>query len=455
MINDYDGGSFKDPQGYVFYKNGKVFREINHIGMSNFLECDKQNIYKKSIARKFLINHRVVKNNKKNIIIEHEKIPFISYPSEWSFEQLKKAALHHIAFHKFLINNEFTLSDANFFNIQFIGNKPIFIDTLSIIPFSKIDYWYGYRQFCECFLYPLLIASSKQLRINLILKGYLNGIPLQDAYKLLSFKEKFSLFGLLHLVIPYQFEKKKNLKKSHSSEPRKKKITKKSQLLILNQIEKFISKLKGPNITQSTWSNYDKENFYSTIDIREKKRIIKKVINKIKPSLAIDIGCNTGAYSRVAIHSGCKYIIGYDFDHNVIDRASKEINNKLFLPLFLDVTNPTVNSGWLESERKGLIERSKEINFLMALAISHHIIIGKNIPIESFCRWISRLAPYGIVEFVPKDDPAIIQLLKFREDIFHDYSKTNFEINLSKYSKIIKSHTLPNSNRVLYEFKTK
>jgi predicted RNA methylase len=304
-------------------------------------------------------------------------------------------------------------------------------------------------------LYPLLIASSKQLRINLILKGYLNGIPLQDAYKLLSFKDKFSLFGLLHLVIPYQFEKKKNLKKSHLSEPRKKKITKKSQLLILNQIEKFISNLKGPNITQSTWSNYDKENFYSPEDIREKKKIIKKVVNKVKPSLAIDIGCNIGTYSKVVIQSGCKYAIGYDFDHNAIDRASSKISNNIFLPLFMDATNPTVNSGWFQKERKGLIERSKDINFLMALAISHHLIIGKNISIESFCRWITRLAPYGIVEFIPKEDPAIIQLLKFREDIFYDYSKTNFEKNLSKYCKIIQRHTLPKSTRILYEFKTK
>ena len=165
----FENASFRDPAGRIFYLDNKVFRKIEKEGEERLSFFSKNNLMQSCIEQGFLIDSKILTKEEKikeridldSTVVEHMKIPFISYPYEWSFYQLKSAALHHLDFHIYLLNNEATLIDASAYNIQFIGYKPVFIDLLSIKKYEEGEYWTGHKQFCENFLNPLILTSKK------------------------------------------------------------------------------------------------------------------------------------------------------------------------------------------------------------------------------------------------------------------------------------------------------
>lgn len=128
------------------------------------------------------------------------------------------------------------------------------------------------------------------------------------------------------------------------------------------------------------------------------------------------------------------------------------MKKKQILPLLLDASNPSPNQGWFQRERKGFIERFKA-DALIALAFEHHLIIGKNIPMQEFIDWITDISDYGLIEFVPKSDETIQRMLEFREDIFFDYSEKKFEMCLQNKAKIINKKKITKNGRIIYEYK--
>ena len=159
-------GSFRDPAGKIFYYKNRVYRKLSNLGLERLKFILEKNILEESIKKNFLINTKITKIenesdiNNKDIIFEHEKIPFISYPYEWTFSQLKSAAIHHIDFHLFLLERNATLIDASAYNIQFKGSQPIFIDLLSLKKYEEGEFWKGHKQFCENFLNPLIRGTA-------------------------------------------------------------------------------------------------------------------------------------------------------------------------------------------------------------------------------------------------------------------------------------------------------
>ena len=154
-----ESGSFRDPAGTIFYINDRIFRKINKVGLDRINFLEKEEILKESIKRNYLIQTKILNDDEKkklnlnlsDVILEHIKIPYISYPYEWSFNQLKTAAIFHLDFNLFLLDLGASLIDASAFNIQYIGSKPIFIDTLSIEKYVNREPCIGHKQFCENF----------------------------------------------------------------------------------------------------------------------------------------------------------------------------------------------------------------------------------------------------------------------------------------------------------------
>ena len=58
------------------------------------------------------------------MILEHERIPFVSYPHEWSASMFKEAALLHNALYERLEEHGLTLKDWHPLNILFSGTRP-------------------------------------------------------------------------------------------------------------------------------------------------------------------------------------------------------------------------------------------------------------------------------------------------------------------------------------------
>ena len=272
-------GSFRDPAGKIFYYKNKIFRKLSADGVKR-LEFIKNNlIIEKSIKNNFLVNTRILNSKDKEELnleteifyLEHEKIPYISYPYEWSFTQLKEAALFHLDFNLFLLNHNATLIDASAYNVQFIGNKPIFIDVLSLKKYEDGEPWLGHKQFCENFLNPLFLKSKKGLKFNNWFKGNIEGIETSEINKILGFFDKFSYNVFVHIFLLNKIEEKYKKQKSLKINKKKTFLKKKGLIAILTQLRNYISNLKDyKSIT--TWDNYSTENSYSAKADYEKKK---------------------------------------------------------------------------------------------------------------------------------------------------------------------------------------
>lgn len=457
----YETGSFRDPAGKIFYNKNRVFRKLSDQGEKRISYIIQNKILEKSIENKFLVKTRILKedekieNNfdKKKIILEHESIPYISYPYEWSFSQLKEAALFHLDFNLFLLNHGATLIDASAFNIQFIGNRPIFIDVLSLKKYDDGSAWEGHKQFCENFLNPLILKSKKGIKFNNWFKGNIEGIETSDTNKILSFFDKLSYNVFIHIYLLNKLEEKFKNQKSLQIDKKKKTFLKKNNLIsMLKQLRNFISKLKDFK-TISTWDTYSLNNSYSDNADFKKKEIVKNFFLKHKFNLICDLGCNDGEYSEIALNNGCHNVVGFDFDLNAIENAFKKSKTQKlnFLPLFFDASNPSTNLGWDENERKSFKERAK-FDGMVALAFEHHLAIAKNIPLDQVVKWLTSLAPKGLIEFVPKEDITIKKMLEFKGDIFFDYTIEKFEEYLNFNCKIISKNKIDETGRIIYEY---
>jgi len=454
-----DDGSFRDPDSRVAYLNNCIYRIVYPSGFKK-LDFVKKILQNKSITD-YLIDTKELdqeelkflelENSNNYRVLKHKKIDYVSYPYEWSFYRLKDAALHHLNLHVNLLKNNATLIDAYSYNVQFHNYLPIFIDIMSIKEYTEGEFWTGHKQFCESFLNPLVLKSKLGIDYNNWFKGNLEGIDTGELSKLLKFRHMFSWNIFYNVFLLNYFEKK--YKKNYDLKITKnKKLKKNYYLSILTNLIHFIESL-NPKKEVSVWGEYSRENTYNHEEKRNKYEYILNYFNENKFNRVLDLGCNNGEYSKLAIQSGCKNVVGLDYDLNAIDEAyliSKK-ENLNFLPLYFDATNPSSDIGWLQKERKGFAKRLN-FDFVLALAFEHHLVIAKNIPLDEAINWITSLAPKGIIEFVPKKDVTIQSMIKLKGDIFPNYNVENFKNFLLKKAKITSEKIVTESGRTLFTF---
>ena len=457
-----DDGSFRDPDARVAYSNDSIYRIVYPNGFKKF-DLIKKILQNESISKYLVETEEVdseelrsleIENSKNVRVFKHKKIEYISYPYEWSFHRLKDAALHHLNLHINLLKNNATLIDAYSYNIQFNGNTPIFIDLMSIKDYSEGEFWTGHKQFCESFLNPLVLKSKLGINYNNWFKGNLEGIDTGELSKLLKFRHMFS-WNIFYNIFLLNYFEKKYKKNEDLIITKNKKLKKNYYLSILTNLVNFISSLKSKK-EASVWGEYSRDNTYNNEEKKNKYEFISSYFNQTKFDRVLDLGCNNGEYSKLAIESGCKSVVGLDYDLNAIDEAyliskKKKLN---FLPLYFDVSNPSSDIGWNQKERKGFAKRLN-FDFVLALAFEHHLAIAKNIPLEDVVSWITSLAPKGIIEFVPKNDTTIQSMIKLKGDIFPNYNLENFKNFLLRNTKITSEKIVSKSGRTLFSFEKK
>lgn len=455
------GASFRDPAGQVYLLDGRVLRTVMPSAIADFEFVRSTGLIDKLVKRGQLIAETIVDRDllgeageKASIVLEHPTLPYISYPYEWSFSALKKAAILHLDIHLAALEYGVNLSDASAYNIQFRGAQPIFIDSLSFRRYREGEFWLGHRQFCEQFLNPLLLRSLIGVAHNGWYRGEMEGISAQTLTKVLPFHRKFSFNVFIHVVMQARLQSRAGCQIDAEQVVSERKLPMNSFKQMLTGLRKWIAKLEPAGNSTTTWEMYEKNNSYSATEAKSKEQFIAEFIRAIEPKIAWDIGCNTGEYSQTMLDSGAGAVVGFDFDQGALDLAfSRSASGSMnFLPLFLDVANPTPSQGWAQKERSGLIERA-DADGIIALALVHHLAIGRNIPLSWIVEWLVSLAPEGIVEFVPKDDPMVQELLRLREDIFDGYSVEAFERAFVEKAFIVQTETISTTGRRLIWFR--
>ncbi len=452
-------GSFRDPSGSVYQVEGRIFRTVNDCFAPDFEFVSSTGLFKRLEADGVLLPLTTVSSDVLNLVdpkpryvLETPKLPFISFPYEWSFPALKAAALLHLRIHLQALESGVTLSDASAYNIQFQGIQPVFIDHLSFRRYRSGEMWGGHRQFCEQFLNPLLLRVLFDIPHNAWYRGTQEGITTADMRKMLKWQHKVNWRVLTHVVLQDLFQKSATKKPTsfQNTSLATASFPLSSFKQMLHTLSTWIANLQLLKTEKSTWRNYTHTCSYSSDEIGRKKQFIREVVHKVQPDMVWDLGCNTGEYAETALQAGAGYVVGFDFDQGALEDAfSRAEENKLpFQALFLDAANPSPDQGWNGREREGFQSRATA-DGVFALALVHHLAIARNVPLGRVVEWLIRLAPQGVIEFVPKHDPMVQELLRRRDDIFPDYTGDHFLSLLQEKTAIRKRETVSSSGRML------
>lgn len=463
MTTDFtkNKGSFRDPRGYVYESNSRIFRTIHDQAEEDYLFMRDNGVYETFAEKGWLIGavehdpraHGFTDPHVK-FLVEHPRLPFVSFPYEWPFHALRDAALLHLDLHLGLLEKGATLSDASAYNVQFLGANPVFIDFLSLKRYQEGEFWLGHQQFCDQFLNPLLLRAYLGLPHNGMFRGNMDGIPAADLARLLPMRRKLLSWGTLNHVTLPAWMQNKAIRSDRSQAAQKlegKRLPRAAFVQMLKQLRRWIATLTPADTGKTVWSDYTRQHSYSSEGNDFKRTFVEEFARDVQPGMLWDLGCNTGQYSALALQSGATSAIGFDIDRKTVEiayqRARQE--NLDFLPLLIDWVNPSPGSGWLEQERPGLLQRTGA-DAILALALIHHLAIGRNLPLEQVVDWLVSLAPSGVIEFVPKEDSMVQEMLSMREDIFPDYTEAAFTAYLGNRATIRSEVPVPGGVRTLF-----
>lgn len=444
--------SFRDPSGFLFSRDGVLYRQINRVYEAEYARLMESGLYEKLVKAGLLISHVEVdqapaKSDGVYKVIQPERVPFISYPYEWSFGQLKDAALATLSIQRRSLKQGMSLKDASAYNIQFVRGKPTLIDTLSFEVYKEGQPWVAYRQFCQHFLAPLVLMALKDIRLNQLLRVYIDGVPLDLASGLLPSRTRFN-FGLLtHIHLHASAQKRYSGAEVKS---RAGTMSRQAMTGLINSLDSTIRKLDwNPGGTE--WGNYYDITNYSEAAFEHKKRLVGEWAGRVKPRLVWDLGANNGVFSRVAAETGA-YVVSSDIDPAAVEqnyRQMKGDKTENLLPLLLDLTNPSPAIGWANQERDSFSGRGP-VDMVLALALVHHLAISNNVPLLQLADFLSKLGKWLVMEFVPKSDSQTQKLLVSREDIFPNYTREGFEAAFKESFNIAEAVNVNQSERVLY-----
>jgi hypothetical protein len=380
-------------------------------------------------------------------VIKPEPIPFVSYPYEWCFSQLRDAALTTLKIQRKALDFGMSLRDSSAYNIQFKDGRPVFIDTLSFGKYREGEPWVAYRQFCQHFLAPLVLMSYKDIRLSQLLSIHIDGLPLDLASCLLPWRTRlsFSLLSHIHLHARSQ--------KHFADKPinvRQQRVSRYAFVGILNSLESTVKRLKWQPVG-TEWADYYHDTNYSQEAFEHKKTTVAGFLDRVRPATVWDLGANVGIFSRLASDRGIP-TVSFDVDtaaveKNYLDSVARGETN--ILPLVLDLTNPSPGIGWENKERMSLKERGPA-DVVLALALVHHLAISNNVPFFKIAGFLSDIGHRLIVEFIPKSDSQIQRLLATRDDIFPDYTRPAFEQEFNRYFTIDDWTDIRESQRTLY-----
>ena len=341
------------------------------------------------------------------------------------------------------------LKDASAYNIQFDAGRPILIDTLSFEVGDPSQPWPAYRQFCEHFLAPLALMAYRDPRCGLMLRDFIDGMPLDLAARLLPGRTRFRPGLLAHLHLHAGAQRRSQAAGPAAEHRSARRMSQTGQEAILDSLRRTVSGLRWQPSGQ--WVEYGRQTSYSEAGAESKRVLVERMLADSGARLVWDLGANVGTYSTIAAGDD-RQVIAFDQDASSVEHHWRSLSPEArtsVLPLVMDLTNPSPALGWALEERRSLIQRGPA-DLVLALALVHHLAIGNNVPLEGIAELFAQLGRQAIVEFVPKDDPMTRHLLAARKDVFPDYTLDGFRIAFARHFTIADEAPIADSRRTLF-----
>ncbi|HJV30430.1 MAG TPA: hypothetical protein VJ645_07920 [Gaiellaceae bacterium] len=458
---DLEPGSFRDPDSRVVRSEGRVFRVLSERGLADWRTFSASPLFAELVGEGKLIGTREADGVELGATglhepvagaLEHDLVPFVSYPYEWTFGMLRAAALLQLELVRRSVEAGFMLKDSSPYNVQFVGARPVFVDVGSFEPLREGEPWAGYRQFCMLFLYPLMLQAWKDVPFQARLRGAIDGISPAECRNLLSLRDLFRRGVLTDVVLHNRLERR-YASSTRDVKGELKRAGFRKELIVANvgRLERLVARLRPPR-SDSTWSGYGLTTTYSEEDAERKRRFVADAVRAESPRLVWDVGANEGQHSRDAAASA-EYVVAMDADSVVVDRLYDELTkerSERILPLVVNVVDPSPGLGWRGQERPPLPERGRP-DLTLCLALLHHVSISGNVPVASFLDWLRDLGGAVVLEFPTPEDPMVRRMLARKRPHDHpDYRRDWFERSLEERFDVIDSIELGAGSRIVY-----
>jgi hypothetical protein len=382
-------------------------------------------------------------------VIRPRELPLISYPYEWCFSQLREAALLTLELQRRALAAGMRLKDASAYNIQFDRGRPVLIDTLSFEAAEPGEPWPAYRQFCEHFLAPLALIAYRDPRLGLMLRDFIDGIPVDLAAALLPGRTRLRPGLLAHLHLHAGAQRRAEHAAPTAEHRPARRMSKLGQEALLDNLRRAVEGLRWQ--PHGHWVEYGITTSYTERGAASKREIVVRMLGAIDAGTVWDLGANVGTYSTIAAGGG-RQVIAFDQDANAVEHHWRSLDadaRASVLPLVLDLANPSPGLGWALQERRSIVDRGPA-DVILALALVHHLAIGNNVPLDRLAAFFASLGRRAIVEFVPKDDPMVQHLLSSRRDVFPGYTLDGFRAAFGGEFGIVEEVAIEDSARTLF-----
>jgi hypothetical protein len=387
------------------------------------------------------------------LVVEHERIPFVSYPYEWPFSMLRDAAELHLELLLATLDEGFTMSDGYAYNVQWQGTRPVFIDVGSFQPTRGGGPWAGYRQFCQTFLFPLMLQGHRGVGFRPLLRGQVDGITPAQASHLFSRGDwaRPGVFrhAVLHDLMERRFsnDSTQQVKAQLRTAGFDQELVKAVATKLLRLVGKLRWEPKG-----SGWSEYGETCTYDESGRSAKEAFVAAAARARPRKLVYDLGCNDGTYSKVAA-AHADHVVAIDGDEVTIEglyRSLKASGERKILPLVMDLADPSPGIGWRNRERAGFGDRAGP-DLVLALALVHHLSLTNGVPLPEVVDWLASFGGDVVVEFVDRTDPMAQRLLANKPDGTHDgYTLETFEAAVASRFSMAAREELPGGTRTLF-----
>lgn len=460
-------GSFRDPSGQVFEAEGRIVRTVSHGFSEHWEACVDSGFLSQMTAARKLIPFVELSALGPNAdfsdvawkLLEVERIPCITYPYEWCFSQLQDAALLTLDVQDEALSRGLILKDASAYNVQFVGVRPIFIDLLSFEKHEQGRPWAAYRQFCRHFLAPLALSARLGLWCGSMSRLWIDGIPLAHACAMLPWRSRLNVGLGIHLYAHARMEARHADARKAADKARAVTMSVKSLQNFTQSLRSCILSLR-PAACTTEWGDYYTDTNYTEAAQKHKSQLVDSLARQYSGALAVDMGANTGLYSRM-LSPHFATVVAADIDplaverHYRILRDDTSLNN--VLPMVLDLGNPSPALGWACAEREAFAPRM-QASFVTALALIHHLVITAGIPLRLVAAYFADMVQAGghvCMEFVPKEDSQVQRLLAARPDIFDDYTLKGFIQAFEERFTVVAQHPIEGSLRTLFDLQRK
>jgi hypothetical protein len=455
-----EAGSFRDPESRVFYTGGEVFRALSGPGLADWEKLKSSGLYDELAKDGRLVATEQVAEADVPAslagewagVLRHEVIPTISYPYEWSFSQLKDAALLQLDLLLESLKRDMILKDSTPYNVQFRGAKPTFIDIGSFEQLRPGEPWVGYRQFCMLYLYPLMLQAYKGVSFQPWLRGSLEGITPADMSALMS-GSKTKKGVPIHVSLHARMEKK-HAGKSEQVKTDLNKAGFKKELIVANvtKLKKTIQKLSWDPDAEAVWVEYGTKNSYQGTETDEKKDFVRTAAATQRWPRVWDLGANDHRFSLIAAEHA-DHVVSVDGDEGIVDVVYRKLRDEGrtdITSLVMSLTDMSPDRGWDHRERRTLEARG-EPDLILILALIHHICITGNVPVNVYLDWLRKLDAALVIEFPTPDDVMVKTLMSGKREGLHlDYTRENFERLLGERFDVERTEVLSGGTRVMY-----